>query len=91
LFFDPKRYDLGRVGRYKINQKLGIKVDLETRIMTKEDIVAATKYLISLRRGEGTWTTSITSAAAASVRWANCSPTSAASVCPAPSVSSRNA
>src|SRR5471030_1206078 len=53
LFFDPKRYDIGRVGRYKINQKLTIDVDLETRIITNEDIVAATQYVISLRRGEG--------------------------------------
>ena len=53
LFFDPKRYDIGRVGRYKINQKLSIDVDLDTRIITNEDIVAATQYVISLRRGEG--------------------------------------
>src|ERR1700742_351191 len=53
LFFDPKRYDIGRVGRYKINQKLTIDVDLDTRIITNEDIVAATQYVISLRRGEG--------------------------------------
>ena len=53
LFFDPKRYDLGRVGRYKINQKLGIKGDLSERILTKEDLVAATKYLLRLRQGEG--------------------------------------
>jgi len=53
LFFDPKRYDIGRVGRYKINQKLTINVDLDTRIITNEDIVAATQYVISLRRGEG--------------------------------------
>ncbi len=48
LFFDPKKYDLGRVGRYKINQKLGINVDLAERIMTNEDFIAATKYLIRL-------------------------------------------
>ncbi len=53
LFFDPKKYDLGRVGRYKINQKLGIEVSLEERVMTKEDFIAAMKYLTSLRRGEG--------------------------------------
>src|SRR6185295_17932347 len=52
LFFDPKRYDLGRVGRYKINQKLGIKGG-ESRILTKEDLVAATKYLLRLKKGEG--------------------------------------
>ncbi|MBM4454878.1 MAG: DNA-directed RNA polymerase subunit beta [Verrucomicrobia bacterium] len=54
LFFDPKRYDIGRVGRHKLNQKLGIQTDLEIRILTKEDVVAATSYLINLRLGEGT-------------------------------------
>ncbi len=53
LFFDPKRYDLGRVGRYKINQKLGLKDKQESRILTKEDLVAATKYLLRLKKGEG--------------------------------------
>src|SRR3954465_4856035 len=53
LFFDAKRYDLGRVGRYKINQKLGIKEDTDSRILTKEDLIAATKYLLRLKKGEG--------------------------------------
>ncbi|MGA2017572.1 MAG: DNA-directed RNA polymerase subunit beta [Opitutaceae bacterium] len=53
LFFDPKRYDLGRVGRYKVNQKLGLKAELEQRILESADIVAATKYLVRLRKGEG--------------------------------------
>ncbi|MDQ8204863.1 DNA-directed RNA polymerase subunit beta [Pelagicoccus sp. SDUM812003] len=53
LFFDPKRYDLGRVGRYKINQKLEMNVDVETRTLQGEDIVLATKYLIKLKAGEG--------------------------------------
>src|SRR6266567_4047987 len=53
LFFDPKKYDLGRVGRYKINQKLGINVDPTERILTDKDFIAAIKYLINLRRGEG--------------------------------------
>ena len=53
-FFDPKKYDLGRVGRYKINQKLGIDVDLGERIVTDKDFIGAIKYLINLRRGEGT-------------------------------------
>ncbi len=53
LFFDPKRYDLGRVGRYKVNQKLGLKVDLEQRILEAGDVVGATKYLVRLKRGEG--------------------------------------
>ena len=54
LFFDPKKYDLGRVGRYKLNQKMGLDVPLTERTMTKEDFIAAMKYLIGLRRGEGT-------------------------------------
>jgi DNA-directed RNA polymerase subunit beta len=53
LFFDPKKYDLGRVGRYKINQKLGLEVDLAERTLTREDFIGAMKYLITLRKGEG--------------------------------------
>jgi DNA-directed RNA polymerase subunit beta len=53
LFFDPKRYDLGRVGRYKIAQKLGIKNEDDSRILTKQDLIAATKYLLRLKKGEG--------------------------------------
>ncbi|MEJ1971331.1 MAG: DNA-directed RNA polymerase subunit beta [Lacunisphaera sp.] len=53
LFFDPKRYDLGRVGRYKINQKLDLKIDLENRILVSDDIVAATKYLVRLKKSDG--------------------------------------
>jgi DNA-directed RNA polymerase subunit beta len=90
LFFDAKRYDLGRVGRYKINQKLGIKGG-DSRILTKEDLVAATKYLLRLKKGEGSWTTLTISAAAASAPWANCWPTSAASAWPAPNAWSRSA
>src|SRR6201987_1676402 len=57
LFFDPKKYDLGRVGRYKINQKLekhGVDVKGDERVIPKEDFIAAMKYLTGLRRGEGT-------------------------------------
>jgi DNA-directed RNA polymerase subunit beta len=54
LFEDPKRYDLGRVGRYKLNQKLGLETELSVRIVNVEDIVAATKYLTNLKRGNGT-------------------------------------
>jgi DNA-directed RNA polymerase subunit beta len=54
LFFDPRRYDLGRVGRYKIQQKLNLDSKNESRTLEKEDFVAAVKYLIGLRRGEGT-------------------------------------
>jgi DNA-directed RNA polymerase subunit beta len=54
LFFDPRRYDLGRVGRYKIQQKLGLDAKNDSRILEKEDFVAAVKYLIGLRAGQGT-------------------------------------
>jgi DNA-directed RNA polymerase subunit beta len=53
LFFDPKRYDLGRVGRYKINQKLNLETDLEHPHVNAEDIVEATKYLVRLKKGDG--------------------------------------
>src|SRR5690606_26204554 len=53
LFFDPKKYDLTRVGRYKINQKLGINVSSDERIMVPEDFLAAVKYLLKLKKGEG--------------------------------------
>jgi len=53
LFMDPKRYDLGRVGRYKINQKLSLNTDLDARIINIEDIIEATRYLIKLKNGEG--------------------------------------
>jgi DNA-directed RNA polymerase subunit beta len=53
LFFDPKRYDLTRVGRYKINQKLGLKTDSDMRILTAEDVVSALRYLFKLRQGDG--------------------------------------
>jgi DNA-directed RNA polymerase subunit beta len=53
LFFDPKRYDLGRVGRYKINQKLGHEDKNDSRILTKQDLIHATKYLLRLKKGEG--------------------------------------
>ena len=48
LFFSDKRYDLGDVGRYKMNKKLGLNIPQETRILTKEDITAIIKYLIEL-------------------------------------------
>ena len=53
LFFDPKKYDLTRVGRYKINQKLGLDVDDDERVMTPADFLASMKYLLNLRRGDG--------------------------------------
>ena len=55
LFFDPKRYNLGRVGRYKLNRKLGLGIsDAEINVVTlrKEDVVEALKYLIRLKLGD---------------------------------------
>jgi DNA-directed RNA polymerase subunit beta len=55
LFFDPKRYNLGRVGRYKLNRKLDFELtqeELENVTLKKEDVVAAIKYLIRLRKGD---------------------------------------
>ncbi len=53
LFFDPKKYDLTRVGRYKINQKLGLKTNEDNRILLADDLIAATKYLLRLVKGDG--------------------------------------
>ena len=53
LFFDPKRYDLTRVGRYKLNSRLGLDIDLETRTLTHDDIIALVKELVSLPRRLG--------------------------------------
>ncbi len=54
LFFDARRYDLGRVGRYKINEKLRLKgkVDDELRVLDKQDIIEAIRLLIDIRKGE---------------------------------------
>ena len=48
LFFSEKRYDLGEVGRYRINHKLGLDTDPDVRVLTKEDIIEIIKYLIEL-------------------------------------------
>ena len=48
LFFSDKRYDLGEVGRYRINKKLNLSTDNDTRVLTKEDIIEIIKYLIEL-------------------------------------------
>jgi DNA-directed RNA polymerase subunit beta len=48
LFFSIKRYDLGEVGRYRINRKLGLDIPVDTKILTKADIISIIKYLIEL-------------------------------------------
>ncbi|MEL6804816.1 MAG: DNA-directed RNA polymerase subunit beta, partial [Bacteroidota bacterium] len=52
LFFSDKRYNLGEVGRYKINRKLDATTDMETLVLTKEDIIAIVKYLVALMNQE---------------------------------------
>ncbi|KLU59695.1 DNA-directed RNA polymerase subunit beta [Peptococcaceae bacterium CEB3] len=53
LFFDPKRYDLAKVGRYKLNKKLGLDIPMNIRHLTKEDIIAAMNRMLFLMTGEG--------------------------------------
>src|SRR5437773_2392119 len=53
LFFHPKRYDLGRVGRYKINQRLKVNVAKDVTVLTEDDFIAIIRYLIELREGRG--------------------------------------
>ena len=48
LFFSEKRYDLGEVGRYRINKKLGLTTDMDVKVLTKQDIIEIIKYLIEL-------------------------------------------
>ena len=53
LFFDPKRYDLTRVGRYKLNSRLDLDIDLDTRVLTHEDIIALVRELVELPKRLG--------------------------------------
>ncbi|MCW4456623.1 DNA-directed RNA polymerase subunit beta [Microbacterium sp. MPKO10] len=52
FYFNPKRYDLAKVGRYKINKKLGLEAPLSSSVLTVEDVVATIKYLVRLHAGE---------------------------------------
>lgn len=54
LFFSDKRYDLGDVGRYRINKKLGLEIDSDLKVLTKEDIIAIIKYLLELINSKAT-------------------------------------
>ncbi|GAA4385539.1 DNA-directed RNA polymerase subunit beta [Brevibacterium pityocampae] len=54
LYFNPKRYDLAKVGRYKVNRKLGIDRPLSDSVLTTEDIVATIRYIVSLHAGADT-------------------------------------
>ncbi|HID34451.1 MAG TPA: DNA-directed RNA polymerase subunit beta, partial [Anaerolineae bacterium] len=51
LFFDPRRYDLGKVGRYKLNRRLNVDVDLDHRLITKEDIIQVIRHIIRINNG----------------------------------------
>src|SRR5712672_3168485 len=53
LFFHPKRYDLGRVGRYKINQRLKVGAAKDNTVLTEDDFIAIIRYLIELSEGRG--------------------------------------
>ncbi|WP_105566414.1 DNA-directed RNA polymerase subunit beta [Microbacterium halophytorum] len=55
FYFNPKRYDLAKVGRYKLNQKLGLATDISASTLTVEDIVATVKYLVRMHRGDETF------------------------------------
>ncbi|GAA0441028.1 MULTISPECIES: DNA-directed RNA polymerase subunit beta [Leifsonia] len=55
FYFNPKRYDLAKVGRYKINRKLGLEAPLSDSVLTVQDIIATIKYLVSLHDGQTTF------------------------------------
>ncbi|MFT8638450.1 DNA-directed RNA polymerase subunit beta [Bifidobacterium sp.] len=55
FYFNNKRYDLARVGRYKINRKLGLEADFNDRSLQREDIISTIKYLVTLHAGEQTF------------------------------------
>ena len=52
LYFNPKRYDLAKVGRFKVNKKLGLDLELSSSLLTISDIVATLRYLVALHRGD---------------------------------------
>lgn len=55
FYFNPKRYDLAKVGRYKINRKLGLEAPLSDSVLTVQDIIATIKYLVALHDGRTTF------------------------------------
>ena len=104
LYFNPKRYDLAKVGRYKIDRKLGVAAELGDSVLSVDDIVATIKYIVALHAGETTLagqerpggrrsrsTTSTTSATVACATSASSSRTRSAPACPAWSASSASA
>ncbi|MBI1886635.1 MAG: DNA-directed RNA polymerase subunit beta [Chloroflexi bacterium] len=53
LFFNPRRYDLGKVGRYKVSKRLGLDVGIDTRILTPGDLIAIVREIVRLNNGQG--------------------------------------
>ena len=103
FYFNPKRYDLAKVGRYKMNKKLGTALPLTQSTITIDDIVNTIEYLVRLHAGKDDFrlptaarcvsrpTTSTTSATVVSARSASSSRTRSARVCPGWSASSASA
>ena len=90
MFLNPQKYDFSRVGRLKLNTKLGLSTPLTEKILHLEDIKAVIAFLLKLRRNPArTSTTSTTSATAACAASASCSRTSSASASSAWSARSR--
>ncbi len=54
IFYDSRRYDLAKVGRYKLNKKLGVTLPLKARTLTREDLVSILRYIVNLAEGHGT-------------------------------------
>ena len=52
IFFNPKKYDLGEVGRYRLNQQFGLKVPVEDTVLTMDDIIQVVNFLVDMRKGE---------------------------------------
>jgi len=52
IFFNPKKYDLGEVGRYRLNQQFGLKVPVEETVLTMDDIIQVVNFLVDMRKGE---------------------------------------
>ena len=52
IFFNPKKYDLGEVGRYRLNQQFGLKIPVEDTVLTMDDIIQVVNFLVDMRKGE---------------------------------------
>ena len=87
LYFNPKRYDLAKVGRYKVNKKLGLDAELTQSVLTVDDIVATIRYIVRLHAGETEFEGSATARPRRSASRSTTSTTSATAAC-APSASS---